>query len=131
MKLHDLPLWASDNPRSFQDTGYQGAGWTIVAPEIPYSRSDTFLTPHFKAMRKKYPEYSTSLLSMVGKPAERVRIAPQVKVYAPSRLHRDDIRRDKRPRIVPSSRSNRDHHDSPFSHVCRIPVEAACRLPGL
>jgi hypothetical protein len=86
MKLYDLPLWASDNPRSFQDTGYQGAGWTIVAPEIPYSRSDTFLTPHFKAMRKKYPEYSTSLLSMVGEPAERVRIAPQVKVYAPSRL---------------------------------------------
>src|SRR5712671_1176513 len=59
---------------------------TIVAPEVPYSRSDTFLTPHFKAMRKKYPEYSTNLLSMVGEPAERVRIAPQVKVFAPSRL---------------------------------------------
>jgi hypothetical protein len=37
-------------------------------------------------MRKKYPEYSTIHLSTVGEPAEGVRIAPQVRVYAPSRI---------------------------------------------
>jgi len=86
VKLYDFPLWALDNPRRFPETGYQGAGWTIVAPEVPHTHSDTFLTPHFKAMRKKYPSYSTHHLSIVGEPAENVRIAPQVKVYAPSRI---------------------------------------------
>jgi hypothetical protein len=86
VKLYDLPLWALDNPRGFPETGYQGAGWKIVAPEVPHTRSDTFLTPHFKATRKKYPHYATMHLSIVDQPNQSVRIAPQVKLIAPSRL---------------------------------------------
>jgi hypothetical protein len=82
MPLYDVPIWAMDDA-PFPPEGFSGAGWRLTAPEVPLESSSTFLTKHFRRMRKKYPQYATTHISDGRGPG---RIAPQLLLEAPSRV---------------------------------------------
>lgn len=82
MPLYDVPIWAMDEA-PFPSVGFSGAGWKLTAPEVPLESRSTYLTKHFRRMRKKYPQYATTHLSDGRGPG---RIAPQLLLEAPSRV---------------------------------------------
>jgi len=82
MPLYDFPLWAGDFVR-FPAAGYHGAGWKLMAAEVPLVRyGSKAWNRHFEAMRKKYPQYSVHNISSAGE----IWIAPQIIAAAKSRV---------------------------------------------
>lgn len=82
MPLYDFPLWAGDFVR-FPTAGFRGAGWNLMAAEVPYARyGSKALERHFETMRKKYSQYS---VHNVGN-GDDAWIAPQIIAEAKSRL---------------------------------------------
>jgi hypothetical protein len=82
MPRYDVPIWATDDA-PFPPAGISGAGWKLTAPEVLLEPGSTYLTKHFRRMRKKYPQYATTHLSDGRGPG---RIAPQLLLEAPSRI---------------------------------------------
>jgi hypothetical protein len=82
MPFYDVPIWAMDDA-PFPPTGFSGAGWKLTAPEVPLEPGFTYLTKHFRRMRKKYSQYATTHISDGRGPG---RIAPQLLLEAPSRI---------------------------------------------
>ena len=82
MALYDFPLWAGDFVR-FPSTGFRGAGWKLMAVEVPYvQHGSKAWHRHFKTMRKKYRQYSVHSVTN----GNDVWIAPQIIAEAKSRL---------------------------------------------
>jgi hypothetical protein len=82
MPLYDFPLWAGDFIR-FPTAGFRGAGWKLMAAEVPYARyGSKAWERHFETMRKKYPQYSVHNVAN----GDDVWIAPQIIAEAKSRL---------------------------------------------
>jgi hypothetical protein len=82
MPLYDLPIWAGDSTR-FPSSGFQGAGWKLLANEVPYVKPGSKAWErHFEKMRKTYSEYSVHSISSRGE----WWIAPQISAEAKSRL---------------------------------------------
>lgn len=82
MPLYDFPLWAGDFTR-FPAEGFSGAGWKLIAAEVPYAQYGTRAwTRHFNTMRKKYPHYSVHNNMHGGE----TWISPQIVAKAKSRL---------------------------------------------
>jgi hypothetical protein len=64
MPFYDFLLWAGDFVR-FPAAGFCGAGWKLSAAEVAYVKHGTReWDRHFKAMRKKYSQYSASVARM-------------------------------------------------------------------
>lgn len=82
MPVYDLPIWATD-AEPFPSAGFSGAGWAIMAREVPIENGTIHDTKHFLGMRKKYPKYSVGYI-LYGESASR--IAPQLIMHAPSRI---------------------------------------------
>jgi len=82
MPLYDFPLWAADCVR-FPATGFHGAGWKLLAAEVPFAQyGSKAWQRHFEMMRQKYPQYSVHNISDAG----RTWIAPQIIAEAKSRV---------------------------------------------